>query len=248
MIANQVREQLMRQNTGRIGMLMAFLSSMIFACTAKTPVTTPEVVSDTQRDIGHEHQHIHGSGQVHEHDHPDGFEGAHSHEHEHGHRHGEPLHGGRIVEIKTVDERNLGTHFHAEVLPMLNGRLSFHLLTETSDGGFEDFPIEAQVIPAMASPVPGTQVGSNESARDDSHDTRDNLRPSLEFLPQNEAGPSSEFTCSLPTELMSQPSIMIRIPELLVGGEGYTLLFQVSADRYSEQGPSTKPQNEPIGN
>ena len=124
---------------------VTLLGIALVASGCEQPDAAP-VTTDMHEDFIHDHEHVHGQGHDHEHEHSGGHAGRHSHPHEHSHRHGEPLHGGRIVSIGHTHHRDGETHYHAEVMPLTGGVISFYILTESTEGETQEFPIDAQEI------------------------------------------------------------------------------------------------------
>ena len=178
-------------------------------CTESDPVT-PEMHTD----FSHDHKHQHGSNHDHEHEHKEGFTGTHSHGHSHSHRHGEPLHGGRIVSIGHTHHKGGATHFHAEVMPLVDNVIRFHLLTESDDGESIDFSIDDKEIPALVS------VKDKES-----------LSKEASFTSVAVAGESSEFMLAIPESLAEGEAFSIVIPKITLGGQRQNFSFSVSRQK-----------------
>ena len=130
-------------------------------CTEPQSDSEPAVTTEMHEDFDHHHPHQHGTHHDHEHEHGDGFEGTHSHDHSHGHRHGSPLHGGRVVSIGHSHHKDGETHFHAEVMPVADDLISFHILTEDESGESVDAQVDAKEITGLIS-VKGDESAGHE--------------------------------------------------------------------------------------
>lgn len=182
------------------------VASLIVGCTnSETPVTT-----EMAEDFDHDHTHQHSDHADHEHDHDDNFQGEHSHGHSHSHRHGSPLHGGRIVSIGHTHHGKGATHFHAEVMPIKDDTIRFHLLTESEEGESIDLTIEQSEIPGIIS------IRSAESASVD-----------CVFKGTSDGGESSEFALKIPERLEKGEAFSVVIPKLAVGGQRQNFSFMV---------------------
>ena len=179
-------------------------------CTEPDPGVTPEM----HEDFSHDHKHQHGGDHDHEHEHGDGFTGTHSHGHSHSHRHGEPLHGGRIVSIGHTHHKGGATHFHAEVMPLADNVIRFHLLTESDDGESVDYSIEDNEIPALVC------VKDKES-----------LSKEASFTSVAEGDETSEFMLAIPESLPDAEAFSIVIPKITLGGQRQNFSFSVSREK-----------------
>ena len=188
------------------------ISALLIAagCTESDPGITPEM----HEDFAHDHKHQHGGDHDHEHEHGDGFTGTHSHSHSHSHRHGEPLHGGRIVSIGHTHHKDGATHFHAEVMPLVDNVIRFHLLTESDAGESVDYTIEDKEIPALVS------VKDKESVSEEAS-----------FTPATEGDESSEFMLSLPESLAEGEAFSVVIPKVTLGGQRQNFSFSAYREK-----------------
>lgn len=171
------------------------------------------LVTDMHHDFDHEHEHHHSDHDGHEHSHEDGFHGSHSHEHTHGHRHDDPLYGGRIVSIGHTHHKGGATHFHAEVMPLLDDTVCMHVLTESADGGLKPCPVEVKEITALVS-ITGQESTASELtfvAGDDSQQAS-----------------ASEFHLKLPSLIADANEYSIVVPKLRLGGHRQNFSFRVS--------------------
>jgi hypothetical protein len=186
------------------------------------------ITTDMHEDFDHDHKHQHTGDDDHEHDHEDGFRGEHTHGHSHGHRHGEPLHGGRIASIGHTHHKDGATHFHAEVMPLTDNTLRFHLLTETEDGKSADFPIEESEIVALVS-IKGEEATASE----------------LTFKSAGDSDTASEFSAVLSEKHSEGTSFSVVIPKVRIGGQRQNFSFNVSRPvNDSETLDAEKPQED----
>ena len=164
---------------------------------------------DTQRDVSHVHRHVHSDDVAHDHGHAD-FEGAHSHPHDHQHRHPDAPHGGRIVAIGHTAHQNDGEPlYHAEIMPIQSGTITLHLLTE-SNGSWNEFPIDAR------------QIGGVVAASDEPDAPTYPL--TFESIDDN----PSEFTASVPKNLVDAKKLRVAVADLTLGTEVHQLEFDTS--------------------
>ena len=189
---------------------------------------TPAVTTDMHEDFDHSHKHTHGEESDHEHEHQDGFKGSHAHNHSHPHRHGEPLFGGQITSIGHSHHKDGETHYHAEVMPISNGFITFHLLTETSDGKLKIYPVPDQEIESFINEFNGEPIRATE----------------LDFVPQNNQSKSSSFTATIPEKFRENQKLLIVIPKITLGGERLNFSFTVNQDKETEESDPDSLQRE----
>jgi len=180
------------------------------------------ITTDMHEDFDHEHKHQHTGEDNHEHEHKDDFRGSHSHGHGHNHRHGEPLHGGRIVSIGHAHHKDGATHFHAEVMPLADNTLRFHLLTETDDGKSSDFPIEAKEITALIS-IQGQEAASSECT----------------FGAVGHGDEASEFSLVLADHLSDAEAFNVVIPKVTLGGQRQNFSFKANRPTAASESTSS---------
>lgn len=183
---------------------------------------TTAVTTDMHEDFDHSHKHTHGEGSEHEHEHPDGFEGSHSHSHSHSHRHGEPLFGGRITSIGHSHHKGGETHYHAEVMPVVDGTITFHLLTESSDGKSESYPIKEKKLVSIINEQNGEAILASE----------------LIFASKDDKSPSSTFVAAVPDKFSDDQKLLIVIPKITLGGERLSFSFTVNQNKETQQAGS----------
>ena len=183
------------------------VAGLIAGCTNSDSATAP-VTTEMTEDFDHDHTHQHSDHADHEHHHDDGFQGEHAHGHSHSHRHGEPLHGGRIVSIGHTHHGKGATHFHAEVMPIVEDTIRFHLLTESDEGKSIDLAIEQTEIPGIIS------IKSAESVSVD-----------CVFKGTGDGDESSEFFLKIPERLTRGEAFSVVIPKLTVRGHRQNFSF-----------------------
>ena len=169
------------------------------------------ITTDMHEDFDHDHKHQHTGDDDHEHEHKDGFRGAHSHDHSHGHRHGDPLHGGRVVSVGHTHHKDEVAHFHAEVMPVTDNTICFHILTETEDGVSSDHAIDVMEIPAIIS-VKNQESNSAECV----------------FKGVGAGKAASEFKLQIPERLAEGDSFSVVVPKVKLGGIRQNFSFTVS--------------------
>ncbi|MBC8355445.1 MAG: hypothetical protein H8E66_25995 [Planctomycetes bacterium] len=193
-------------------MYLIAVGLLLVGCDRAASSVTP----DMRADFGHDHRHQHGEGHDHEHEHKEGFHGGHSHTH--GHRHGAPLHGGRIVSIGHSHHAGGETHFHAEVMPIVDGRITFHVLAENAEGKSEDYRVEATEIVAYVDRL------DKESTRADE----------VVFRSAGEDG-GSTFSAEVPEPFLDSRELFVVVPKIKLGGERLNFSFTASISDRAEQ-------------
>lgn len=167
---------------------------------------------NTQEDVEHQHRHVHADGVAHDHEHDD-FEGAHSHPHDHGHRHADAPHGGQIVAIGHTTHQKGEQLFHAEVMPISDGTITFHLLTETSEGAWTEFPIPTAEIDGL--------ISRTENEED---------QPvAVTFVAQHENN-SATFKASIPDSLSAAGGFRVAVSKVALGEGTHNFEFIVRKD------------------
>ncbi|MCH2202799.1 MAG: hypothetical protein MK102_12575 [Fuerstiella sp.] len=204
--------------------VMAFVLSvaLLSGCSdPEAPITT-----DMHEDFTHDHQHRHGATDDHEHDHGEDLQGSHSHDHSHGHRHGKPLHGGRIVSIGHAHHKDGATHFHAEILPLIDNTVRCFLQIETKDGETADYRIKESEIEALLS-VKGREWTSRNRM----------------FIAVNE-GECAEFVMELPKNLENDSEFSVAIPKIELGGQRQNFSFKITRESVAEGEATTEVTSE----
>ena len=189
--------------------MLACAVTVIFCsgCTERDSRITTEM----HEDFDHDHKHQHSGDDDHEHEHKGGFKGSHAHGHSHGHRHGKSLYGGRVVSIGHTHHNDGATHFHAEVMPLIDDTIRFHVLTESDDGESKDFPIEATEITGLIS-----IKGSEATARE------------VTFTAIGEGDTASEFLVEIPEFIRDGEAFSVLIPKVVLDGNRQNFSFSVT--------------------
>ncbi len=180
---------------------------VIFAVGCDLNPSTP--LADTSRDIVHHHGHQHDSGHGHGHDHRDGHTGAHSHGHQHGHRHGDSIRGGKIVSIGHSHHADEVTSFHAEVMPVVAGQISFHLLMGNSETGLQSLETEESEVLAYINRHDDPSLRAQEIVFRSSSGQRD----------------SSTFSATIPDSLSDSRRFTVVVPKVTLGGKRTSFSF-----------------------
>lgn len=203
----------------KLSCLSTLIIVLVFLTIGCEEPGTPAVTTDMHEDFDHSHKHTHGEGSEHEHGHQDGFEGSHSHSHSHNHRHGEPLFGGRITSIGHSHHKEGETHYHAEVMPIIDGLITFHILSESPDGKSKSYPIEEKEI------VSFTNEQKEESTR----------ASELKFVSKDNKTPSSTFVATVPEKFSESQKLLVVIPKITLGGERLSFSFTVNQNKETQQ-------------
>ena len=162
-------------------------------------------------DVTHEHPHTHGPGIEHDHDHGD-FVGTHTHPHDHLHRHSDGPNGGKVVAIGHSSHESGEELYHAEIMPLDEGRIGFQLLAEASNGDWEPFVTQASKILATV----GTQTADADGPAE------------ITFEPVTEDETSS-FAAQIPASLTDADELHVAIEKIVLGGQN--LSFEFTAKR-----------------
>ncbi|MDG1896030.1 MAG: hypothetical protein P8J37_14090 [Fuerstiella sp.] len=181
-----------------------------FGCADQDSAITTEM----HEDFDHDHKHLHTGDDDHEHEHKDGFKGSHAHGHSHSHRHGEPLYGGRIVSIGHTHHKDGATHFHAEVMPLTDNTVRFHLLTESDDGNSKGYPVDDAEIPALIS------IKARESSATE-----------CSFVAIGDGNTSAEFALEIPESVHEGEAFSVVIPKVKLDGNRQNFSFSISRNK-----------------
>ncbi len=144
-------------------------------------------------------RHQHGSGH------------AHADPHNHGHQHGDPIHGGRIVAIGHTHHGSKETHYHAEIMPVVSGQITFHVLTDDAKGKSQTVPVAATKIVAYVDPLDRETVQAYEVV----FSSKDN-------------GGGSTFVATIPESLQDCKRLSVVVPKIELGGERLNFSFTTS--------------------
>jgi len=177
--------------------------------------SSPAVTNEMHADVGHDHRHQHSEGHDHEHEHKNGSDGGHSHKH--SQRHAQTLHGGRVVPIGHSHHANGETHFYAEVMPLDDGQITFHLLAENTEGSCEDYRVEATEIVAYVERL------DKESTRADE----------VVFLVEGKDG-GSTFSAAVPEWLLESKELSVVVPKIKLDGERLNFSFTATGGNHPE--------------
>ena len=177
------------------------------------------ITTEMHEDFDHDHKHLHTGDDDHEHEHKDGFKGSHAHGHSHSHRHGEPLYGGRIVSIGHTHHKDGATHFHAEVMPLTDNTVRFHLLTTSHDGNSKDYPVDDAEIPALISIK-----------------SRDSRGMACSFVAIGDGNTSAEFALELPELMDEGEAFSVVVPKLKLNGNRQNFSFSISRKKAENDG------------
>jgi len=160
-------------------------------------------------------------------------ETVHSHEDEHGHdhHHSEARFGGQMVEVgHTHNPEGLQFYF-AEILPLKENTISFHLSVEDEDSN------------TNSPTITGTEVLAYVS--DPEFETTVSREITFELQETNSAAPATLLSATIPEIFVNSQRLSIVIPKLTLGGERLNFTFGVStADDSLETANSEDPVDE----
>ena len=151
----------------------------------------------TSRDIVHEHRHQHGGGHEHDHDHGD------------GHRHDDPPRGGKVISIGHSHHADEVTSFHAEVMAVVAGEISFHLLTGNNEADLRPLQIEESEVLAYIN----------------RHDDPASRAHEIVFRAQSEQRGRSMFSAAIPDSLSNSQRFTVVVPKVTLGSERTSFSF-----------------------
>ena len=174
------------------GILCALLAT---GCNGSNAVTT-------NMDVDAEHHHQHDAG----------------HDHDHHHRPGNPLHGGHIVTIGHSHHADGVTYYHAEVMPLVDGKVTFHLQTVNDAGN------------SVAMPIPASEVHAYIAQLD--RETAMTTEMAFHAVGNQ---PTSEFVAAVPESHINSSELSVVVPNIKLGGERQNFSFTVAV-------PSTTPE------
>lgn len=193
----------MKRSTCGLVVSLVALGLFVAGCERSAPLGGVEAV--VKSEPGHEHDHSAG------HD--------HAHAHGHDHEHGDPLYGGETVEIGHSHHASGETYYHAEVMPVAEGRITFHVLTETADGKSEPCEVAQTTITAYAGRPDRDASQAQEVA----------------FSSDGEEG-GATFAAPIPESLLDSERLFVVVPKIELGGE--QLSFSFTATKPNEPAPS----------
>ena len=149
---------------------------------------------------------------------------GHNHSHSHGHQQGEPLYGGDVVAIGHTHHGSGATHYHAEVMPVEDGRVTFHVLTDNDKGESEPFHVETREIVGYVDRV----------------EAEDGPAYEVTFSSQDDQG-GSTFIATLPEWLLDSKQVFVVVPKIQLGHERQNFSFTTPVASESEQ-PKSPPE------
>ncbi|MBM82780.1 MAG: hypothetical protein CMJ78_19640 [Planctomycetaceae bacterium] len=190
--------------------------SIVLGCSGCAD-TESSITTDMDADFTHQHKHQHDDQSAHEHHHKS-FSGHHKHAHDHGHRHGKPPHDGKIVSIGHSKQATKSPAFHAEILPILDNKVRFHLLIEESDGKFNNFSIDS---PRLAAEL-GVEKNSSPTR--------------LFFTTIDETQQGSLFELDIPSSMKDVDTLFVKLPEVKLGDDMHSFEFTILRAQESTRG------------
>lgn len=171
------------------------------------------VSADPHLDSAHDHGHHHGPGHSHDHQHGPGVgEGHHDHTHRHRHDHDQGPHGGQIVAIGHVHHARGETHFYAEIMPIVENRITLHLLSENAQGERKPHPGDVSELTAYL----------DRLDRDSSH--------AAEIVFQVARSGVGTLSAAIPESFLESQRLLVVVPRIELGGERLSFSFSASVD------------------
>lgn len=153
-------------------------------------------------------------------------DGEHRHKsrgaHSHGHQPGKAPHGGRLVSIGHRHHEKGETYYYAEVMPVAEGRISFHLLVAAPGGKLTNDSYDGS-IEAIINRPGGGSTGA-QSVRFDATKTVDG---------------DSSFSANIPERFTDARKLLVVVPKIRLGGERFTFSFRVDVEPAQ---PSSRPR------
>lgn len=202
----------MKRTTTTLGECVVFAAVLFVGCN----LSDSPAANNTNADVKHDHQHPHGD---HEH--------SHAKEHAHGHRRAEALYGGRIVSIGHSHHADGVTHYHAEVMPIARGRITFHVQVEDERGRSKDFPVESKEIIAFVD-----RLGA-ESPR------------ALEVVFRADAESRATYVADIPEDWReSNEKLSVVVPKIKLGGERLSFSFSAEVENVEVEEKPNQPADE----
>ena len=137
--------------------------------------------------------------------------GDHSQSHTHGSPLSEPLYGGAIVSIGHSHHADGATNYYAEVMPVVNGRITFHILTQNAEDQAESFPSDASEIVAYIDRLDSESAQAYE----------------IVFKAADEGG-GATFVATVPEMFLDSADLSVVVPRIRLGGERLNFSFAAS--------------------
>ena len=121
------------------------------------------------------------------------------------------MHGGQIVAIGHSHHGNGQTHYHAEIMPLADGKVIFHVLTDDGHGEPQPADLAIDKIRAYVDPLDRDSVQAVE----------------VTFSARKKSG-GSTFTATIPEVLQDSKRLSVIIPKIELGGERLNFSFKAS--------------------
>lgn len=177
-----------------------------------------QAASGTAQHDGHGHTHAHGEGGGHSH--------SSGHAHGDGHSHSESLYGGQLVEIGHSHHGEAVESFQAEIVPIRDGQIVLHFLSEDAHGHLQPLELEVAELPGYVNKTAETAMRARE----------------VIFRPRSEEAAASAFVADLPESLSDSSEFTVVIPKVVIGRERFSFSFEAAR---SESSP-TKDETSPV--
>ena len=151
---------------------------------------------------------------------------SHEHAHDHGHQHGEPILGGQMVEVGHTHNPDGLLFYFAEILPIQNDSIRFHLSVEDEAGTSKPaVPKEPDIMAYVT---------------DEEHQGEAAKEVYFKYLEESEEVSVPIFSASLPTEFEVGASFSVVIPKMTLGGERMSFSFKVKSSSEPDSGASSQ--------
>jgi len=132
------------------------------------------------------------------------------------------MHGGQIVGIGHSHHGNGQTHYHAEIMPLADGKIVFHVLTDDRHGESQPADVTMEKIRAYVDPLDQDSVQAVEVA----------------FSATKNSG-GSTFTAIIPEVLQNCKRLSVIVPKIELGGERLNFSFKASTTATPAQSEKT---------
>ena len=150
-----------------------------------------------------------------------GVESLEGHSHKHGsayahahpHAQGSPLHGGRIVAIGHSHHGSEETHYHAEIMPIVDGKIMFHVLTDNKAGQSQLVRVAATMIEAYVDPL-----------------DKETARAYEVVFSSEEHDRGATFVATVPEVLQDCQRMSVVVPKIELGGQRLSFSFTTAAE------------------
>ncbi|MCG8585727.1 MAG: hypothetical protein MI757_13555 [Pirellulales bacterium] len=141
----------------------------------------------------------------------DGHSHASDHHH-HSKQSPDPLYGGQVVAIGHTHRGSDHTHYYVEVMPVVDDRLTFHVLSVNAKNEAEAFKVEAAKIDAYVDRL----AENSDSAQE------------IVFSANHGDNGGSEFVATIPEPLRAHSKFLVVVPKVTVRGERFHFSFTTS--------------------